>query len=249
MTRTALVLILGLVLFSLTASAQDPGTMDTISLIATVTPDAQASQLKLKLELWVYNDEEILSASMGFFWDNPNLQMDSAVGTPLTTGGFGIGPFYYENADINLTNANKRFLFAGVATGSNFPSGPGGRRLWASYYFTLSSWDEADVINIDTLTFNDASAYLFVSGLGEQFGPFWTGALNIVDPNAPVDLILSDDSLHFSMVQGGSAPTFQEFTITASQVTDFTLSENAPWLLVSPISGNTPRTIRLDINP
>lgn len=249
MTRTALVLILGLILFSFSASAQDPGTMDTISLIATVTPDAQASQLKLKLELWVYNDEEILSASMGFSWDNPNLQMDSAVGTPLTIGGFGIGPFYYENADLNLTNANQRFVFAGVATATNFPAGPGGRRLWASYYFTLSSWVEADVINIDTLTFNDASTYLFVSGLGEQFGPFWTGALNIVDPNAPVDLILSDDSLHFSMVQGSPAPPFQEFTITASQLTDFTLSENAPWLLVSPISGNTPRTIRLDINP
>lgn len=249
MTRTALVLILGLVLFSLSASAQDPGTMDTISLIATVTPDAQAGQLKLKLELWVYNDEEILSASVGFSWDNPNLQMDSAVGTPLTTGGFGIGPFYYENADINLTNANKRFLFAGVATATNFPSGPGGRRHWASYYFTLSSWDESDVINLDTLSFNDASAYLFVSGLGEQFGPFWTGALNIVDPNAPVDLVLSDDSLHFNMVQGQPLPpAFQEFTITASQTTDFTLSENAPWLLVSPILGNTPRTIRVDIN-
>ncbi len=82
--------------------------------------------------------------------------------------------------------------------------------------------------------------------------PIWGGpfCFQIIDPNAPPDLILSQDSLHFSSVQGGPAPAFQEFAITSStpNVVPFTLSENAPWLIVSPINASTPRTIRVDIN-
>ncbi len=250
MARTALVLALAVTMMSFTAKAQDDGIVDTIALIATLTPDAQANQLKLKLELWVFNDEPLTSVGMGFSWDNTSLRLDSVVGTPLTISGFPIGPFFYEDGNLALTNANKRFLFGGVATSTLFSGSAAGRRLWASYYLTLSSWATTDVINLDTLTFNDASAYLFVPESQTPFFPIWAGGLTIIDPNAPVDLLLSKDSLHFNSVQGGPAPPFQEFTITSSggAAVAFTLSENAPWLLVSPVSASTPRTIRLDIN-
>jgi hypothetical protein len=240
---------MAVLMLSIGAAAQDTGVIDSVELIATVTPDAQAAQLRLTLELWVFNDEELAAANMGFSWDNDNLNLDSAKGTSLTTGGFPIGPFFYEDNSLATSNANNRCLFGGVAISPLFPSGAT-RRHWATYYFTLSSWAETDVINIDTLAFNDASVFQLVSGAQVPFIPVWLGGLTIIDPNAPSNLILSNDSLHFNSVQGGPAPAFQEFTITSSTggVVPFTLSENAPWLLVSPILASTPRTIRVDIN-
>lgn len=249
MTRTTLVLTLAVLMLTFTAKAQESGIIDTVSLIATVTPNAQASQLKLKLELWVFNDEQLAAASMGFAWDNPNLTLDSALGSALTISGFAIGPFFYEDNSIALTNANNRCLFGGVAISPLFSASGAGRRLWASYYFTLSSWNNTDEINIDTLFFSDASTYQLVSGAQVSFIPVWTGGLHIIDPNAPSNLILSQDSLHFNTVQGGTAPPFQEFSVTSSNnVVSFTLNENAPWLLVSPINTSTPRNIRVEIN-
>ena len=250
MTRTAWVLVIALLTFAAAVSAQDPGIPDSVELIPTITPDAQTNQLHLRLELWVFNDEELAAANMGFSWDNPNLQLDSAVAPPLTNNGFTIGPFFYEDNSLATTNANQRCLFGGVAIIPLFPGDASGRRHWATYYFTLSSWDEADVINIDTLRFNDASEFQFVLGTQTPFIPNWLGGFTIVDPNAPQDLLLSSDSLHFNSVQGGPAPAFQEFTITASTggAIPFTLSEDAPWLLVSPITGSTPRDIRAEIN-
>jgi len=250
MARTTLVLTLAVLMISFSAKAQESGIIDTVSLIATVTPDAQASQLMLKLELWVFNDERLTAANMGFAWDNPNLVLDSAVGSALTISGFPIGPFFYEENDIAISNANNRCIFGGVAVSPLFTANAAGRRLWASYYFTLSSWQNTDEINIDTLFFNDASIFQFVPASQVPFVPVWTGGLHIIDPNAPSNLILSQDSLHFNTIQGGAAPPFQEFTITSSsgKIVPFTLAENSPWLLVFPISASTPRTIRVDIN-
>ncbi|MCH9024441.1 MAG: BACON domain-containing protein, partial [candidate division Zixibacteria bacterium] len=250
MTRTLIVSIILLGLFAVGVQAQDPGIPDTVELIVTVSPDAQANQLNVLLEVWVFNDEELIAANMGFSWDNPNLTLDSAIASALTDDGFQIGPFFYEDNSIAITNANQRFLFGGVAISPLFSADSSGRRLWASYYFTLSSWNETDQINIDTLEFNDASTFQFVRGDQIPFIPDWFGGLTIIDPNAPSDIVLSKDSLSFSSIEGGPSPAFQEFDISSSsgEIIDFSLSENAPWLIVTPISGNTPRTIRVTIN-
>ena len=250
MTRTLIVAIILLLLFAVGAQAQDPGIADTVELVVTLSPDAQANQLNLQLELWVFNDEELTAANMGFSWDNQNLTLDSAIASALTDDGFGIGPFFYEDNSLAITNANQRFLFGAVAIFPLFPADSSTRRLWGSYYFTLSNWNETDQINIDTLEFNDASAFQFVRGDQITFFPDWFGGLTIIDPNAPSDIVLSNDSLSFSSIEGGPNPAFQEFDISSSsgEIIDFSLSENAPWLIVTPISGNTPRTIRVTIN-
>ena len=250
MTRTLIVSIILLGLFAVGVQAQDPGIADTVELIVTLSPDAQSNQLKVQLEVWVFNDEELAAANMGFSWDNPDLTLDSAVASALTDGGFQIGPFFYEDNSIAISNANQRVLMGGVSISPLFPADPGTRRLWVSYYFTLSSWNESDQINIDTLEFNDASKFQFVRGDQTPFVPVWTGGSKIIDPNAPADIVLSQDSLNFSSIEGGANPAFQEFNITSSsgEIIDFSLSESAPWLIVTPTSGNTPRTIRVEIN-
>ena len=176
--------LLFLALFAIPAFGQDAGTPDTVDLVVSLNPDANANQLNVEVQLWVYNDAGLQASGMGFSWDNPNLQLDSTVTTALG-GSWQIGPFFYENNSLATTNANQRFLFGGVAIFSLFSGDATGRRHWATYYFTLSNWSTTDEINIDTLEFNAASVFLLVSGIGGVYQPIWTGALKITDPNAP----------------------------------------------------------------
>jgi len=171
-------------------AAQDPGIPDTVAMVVSVCPDANAGQLNVQLNLWVYSDSLIVAATAGFTWDESrfpaNLQMDSAVGSQLLIDAFSIGPFYYEDDDIAITNANHRFLIGGARVmGDGLLGDPSGRRLWASYYFTLSSWDESDWIVIDTLWFNVGSQWRFYGkdSLGNtiEYEPEWEGRLAFSD--------------------------------------------------------------------
>ncbi|MCH8028130.1 MAG: T9SS type A sorting domain-containing protein [candidate division Zixibacteria bacterium] len=245
--------LLFLALFAVPAFAQDAGTPDTIDLVVLLNPDANANQLKVELQLWVYNDAELQAATMGFSWDNSNLQLDSAVATPLTNGGFGIGPFFFEGNSIATTNTNQRFLFGGIAIFPLFSGDAAARRLWATYYFTLSNWTTSDEINIDTLEFNDASAFQFVSGIAETYIPNWTGALKITDPNAPVptiDLIVSPDTVSGTAVEAGANPSPDSVDVTEAGGGNigFTVSELISWASVSPLSGTTPDELVVTYN-
>lgn len=72
----------------------------------------------------------------------------------------------------------------------------------------------------------------------------------VINPNAPPELEISVDSMHFNSIEGGANPDFQEFTVTAvsGQAVNFNLEEDSPWLIPTPITASTPRTIRVDIN-
>ena len=243
--------LLFLALFAVPAFAQDAGTPDTIDLVVSLNPDANANQLNVAVQLWVYNDAELFAATMGFSWDNSNLQLDSAVATDLGDQ-WGLGPFFFENTDIALTNANQRFLFGGVAIFSLIP-GAAARRHWATYYFTLSNWTTSDEINIDTLEFNDASAFQFINSNQIPYIPNWTGALKITDPNAPVptiDLIVSPDTVSGTAVEGGANPSPDTVDVTEAGGDNigFTVSELISWASVSPLSGTTPDELVVTYN-
>ncbi|MFH1686172.1 MAG: hypothetical protein ABIE70_01465 [bacterium] len=233
------------------AIAQDEGVPDTVALEFSVVPDFTTNQLLVQADLWVFNDgNNVQGAGMGFSWDNPNMQMDSAVASPVVTGGFEIGPFFYENSDINVTNANLRFLFGGaVMFGAGIPPDPN-RRLWASYYFTMSGWNLGDEINIDTLQFSTSTTYKFVGPGGDYF-PVWAGPLHHHDTAEviPVNLIIIPDSMHFDATEGAGNPASQniEFTTDGDPV-DFTVGESIPWAQVNPVLGTTPQTGLVSVN-
>ena len=186
--RTVLCALWLLALIGSHAAAQDPdpGIPDTVAMVVTACPDASAGSLHVQLDLYVYGDTIIVGASMGFTWDNPNLQMDSAKASALVTSGFDIVSFY-EDGDINKTNDSLRFVFGALRIMKPGVAGdPSGRRLWASYYFTLSSWDQDDWFILDTLRFNVASEWLFVGppkpgGGLYNYQPQWEGRLVIGD--------------------------------------------------------------------
>ncbi len=250
--------LLLLVMSALPAKAQftqdpdDLGAADTVDLVFSVVPDYTTNQLHLQADLWVFNDANPLTgATVGFEWDNPNLQLDSATSTPFVDAGFDLGRFFFENSDIVLSNANQRFLFGGASLFSGGLQGQPTRQLWASYYFTVSTWGSCDSIVIDTLTFNAGSDYRFVTTGNAYYRPYFVGAARTRDTScaAPSNLTLSTDSLYFEGVQGQSSPAPQTFSIGSdNEALAFTLNESASWLSLSPILGNTPRTINVLIN-
>ncbi len=88
---------------------------------------------------------------------------------------------------------------------------------------------------------------------GPDAFPSWGGpySFTIFDPNAPPEpsnLVLSTDSLAFTVVQGGSVAS-QTFDITSDRdPLNFSIVENSSWLVPTPILGTTPRTINAAIN-
>ncbi|MFH1842585.1 MAG: hypothetical protein ABIF77_05215, partial [bacterium] len=242
-----------LILSAVTALAQftqdpnDAGAADTVEMVFSVTPDYTTGQYDVQMDLWVFNDaNSLIGATAGFSWDNASLQMDSAVASPLTDNGFDLGPFFYEDNSLALTNANLRFLFGGALLFGPGVTGAPARQRWASYYFTVGSWDVCDSIALDTLTYSAGTAYKLVSLGNLNYQPYWTGRVVFRDtacvPSA--NLVLSTDSLHFEAVEGSASPAPQSFTVSSDGVPIFmNVSESIAWLAVSPTSGWTTQAV------
>jgi len=232
--------------------AQDPGVADTLVIMANVTPDFTTGSHSLEFQVWVYNDEPLIGATAGFTWDNPNFQLDSAVASPLIDASFEIGPFFFENNDIAVSNANQRFLIGGSALfGTGVPADPSGRRLWATYYFTTSDWQACDEISFDTLRFNSGSAFLFVTTGNVNLIPNFGGGFTVTDTAcAPAaNLVLVPPSLTFATQETGGNPATQAFNVNSDgDPVDFTLTENIPWLSATPGTGNTPQAVTVSID-
>lgn len=245
-------LVLSLTVASVEAGFDGLGAPDTVDLVVTVAPYAAGGQMQLQMDLYVFNDSnDVYGATMGFSWDNPNLQMDSAEATELAKL-FELGPYLYEDSDIDLTNANQRFLFAGAKMfDTGIPPGDT-RRLWASYYFTLSSWNVNDSIVFDTMWYSSSTVYKFIGGQGVgNYFPVFVGGPVIHDPDytEPVNLIVTPDSLGFTSVEGGSNPSGQTFQVASDgDPIFFELNEDANWLIVTPIQGTTVQTINVGVN-
>ncbi|MFQ5500500.1 MAG: FlgD immunoglobulin-like domain containing protein, partial [Candidatus Zixiibacteriota bacterium] len=128
------------------------------------------------------NDSTVAGATMGFSWDNPAMQLDSAVAAPLVISGFEIGPFFYEQGGLALTNTGQRFLFGGSKKiGQGVPGSGSGSRLWGTFYFTLSSWNTLDSITIDTLSFNNGSLWQFSAPGNMAYSPLFSGKVTVHD--------------------------------------------------------------------
>ncbi|RKX29359.1 MAG: hypothetical protein DRP47_02030, partial [Candidatus Zixiibacteriota bacterium] len=225
----------------------DFGVADTIEMVFSVTPDYTTGQYNVQMDMWVFNDSNsLIGGTVGFTWDNSNFQMDSAVASELTVTGFDLGTFLYEDNDINITNANQRFLFGGALIFGPGITGAPERQLWASYYFTTSSWDVSDSLALDTLTYSSGTVYKLVSYGNLNYRPYWAGRVVFHDtayaPSA--NLVLSTDSLHFDAVQGEPSPDPQSYTVSSDGVPlYFNQYESISWLTISPSSGWTTQAI------
>jgi len=151
--------------------ATDPdteGIVDTMDLVVTV----DWIENTVVAEAYCFTDATILGSGIGFSWaaSTAELVMDSAVGTPLFTAV--TIPALYEDDLLATTNANQRFLLGTLDFGSGITGDAGGRRLWATYYFTITNWENDDCVRIDTLTFNSASNNLWIIATGDYYIEF-----------------------------------------------------------------------------
>lgn len=255
--RLFTVVVCLLMLTAISAQAQfvqdddDFGVADTLDMVLSVAPDATTNQLKVQFDLWAFNDSnEVVGATMGFGWDNSNLQMDSASASQLVKDAFTLVLTVYKNNNLTTTNNDQQFNLAGTRSFGN----PGilpdpNRRRWASYYFTLSSWNLADSIVLDTNTYSQSVTYQFGNVDASTYKPYWTGPEIVRDTALPSNLVLSEDTLFYAAEEGGPFPTAQTFDVTSDNAPlAFTLVENAPWIIKSPSSGTTPQTVNVSIN-
>jgi Viral BACON domain len=246
-----LILAVGLCVFLTAPSGftQDAGVRDSCDMVFSVIPDATTGTLKLRADLWVFNDSDKISGfSVPFHWDNTNLQIDSAKTSALTLGAFDYGPFFYEGESIALTNTNHNFLFGGVVKATGIPRSTS-RQLWASYYFTLSAWSATDSIVIDTFQFSDGLPFIFVDEASAEYIPVWKGRKVVRDTASPSNMIVTPDSLHYSGIAGGASPATQSFVVSSdNQQLSISVVEAVSWIIPTPLVGTTPRTVNVAVN-
>lgn len=211
-----LTVILLSALICATAMGQDSGLPDSLKLVLAVPP-GYASNVPVIVECSIFVDiDTLIGTSFGWRWDNPNLKMDSA----KAWGEFdalSIGPFFYEDDNINTTNSNRRALC--TATGSGGPNvvhpNPSGWMRIATYYMTMTTWTTGNTLNIDTLTFNLATDYSFLAEEINlfEYDPVWKGPISISaecncadSNNDNVTNILDLNYLVNRFFRGGPAP-------------------------------------------
>jgi hypothetical protein len=175
-------LLLGAVSASAQQDPDDPGIADTMALVLVAgdQPDANGTKYTFKLELWVYNDSLLKGANGGWSWANSTdpslLTLDSAVAPSYIDTWWDLTYSFYEASTVDpaTSNANDRFLAAFARLFQGAPGDATGRRLWGTYYFSVDpSWSTSDVIQIDTLKFNQNSTWVFINNANVGYQPIW----------------------------------------------------------------------------
>lgn len=198
MKRKLLMALFSVLLLSGAVSAQtgtDNGTPDTVRLVVSNTM-MMGNDLKVTLDLWVYNDVQTLaSIGVGFGWLSPNLVMDSAQFEPVANTAFDFVQFLFLGNDIAQTNAAKQFQFAGSRLlGSGLVMDPAASKHIATYWMTFTNWTINDSIVIDTASVGN-TGYSFVDVVGSKsYFPVFAGTLKHFDPN-DVNVIGGSDNL------------------------------------------------------
>jgi len=162
-----------------TSSENDMGIADSLKLIVSQPPLFVDSLYRLQLDLYLFNDANVVNGlAVGFDWNNPNLRLDSVIFSEQVENSLSLLRIAFESDDIDISNSNQRFLFAGNR--SLFPGlqASASQKLLASYYLSLSQWNASDSIVIDTLTFNEGTTYKVISPVG-TYQPVWQGPLVI----------------------------------------------------------------------
>ena len=110
--------------------------------------------------------------------ENNHESIDSVIFSEQVENSLNLLRVAFESNDIDTSNANQRFLFAGNR--SLFPGlqASASQKLLASYYLSLTEWNASDSIVFDTLTFNEGTTYKVISADG-AYQPVWLGPLVI----------------------------------------------------------------------
>ena len=258
MIRKTVLLLSCLLLFGVSSAlgqfvqdSLDLGAPDEIDMRFPLIPDATTNQDQFYLQVWFFNDSNtVVTAGVGFDWDNPNVRLDSAFVTPTAGIAFNQLRVLYRSQSVDSSNLYQQFQFSGARSTSPGLLPHDTARLMATYCFTVLDWNVGDSIVIDTNAFSAGAVMSFYDTSFQAYIPNWTGRKVIRDTAyvAPSNLQLSEDTLKFNWIQGAIAPSPQSFEVTSdNEPLTFTVTENASWMLRSPSSGTTPKTVDISI--
>jgi hypothetical protein len=174
---TVVILVLGAPAYAqFVQGTYDSLAADTLDFAITTSTGPGANQRRLKLDVYMFDDGNMVRAStMGFCWNNPNLRMDSAVASPFLRDGFDYVLFLYYAGSLSQTNTSRKFLIGGASLAPPMITPAPSRQLWASYYFTATAWSSGDSVVFDTMTYNSGSSYKFVTMNWESYQPYFEG--------------------------------------------------------------------------
>ncbi|MBU1320493.1 MAG: hypothetical protein KKH67_15015 [candidate division Zixibacteria bacterium] len=214
--------------------AQDPGALDTIQ-VGVANVDAGDH---FPVPIRMFNDETVEAISLGFWWNDPDVFLDSV-------SWIGSNAIHISTRPIGIDNVNFSVLI-GVIKIFEAPIQPGDSLL-ATLWFTADGGAVDQIILIDSGFVPPAGTWKFnIGGGAASFGPqYIEGKIIIGDPQPPPEFVVSTGALDFEAFEGGPDPTPQTFSIIngGGQTLNWTAAWNSSWLNVSPPTGTAPSTV------
>jgi len=154
----------------------DLGEQDSVYLVLS-EPEYNGNAYTFCGELFFFNDAQTVgAASMGMYWDNPDVFMDSAVCSAEAIAAFDFVKFVYRDNSIDSTNLYRQFQFAASRIFSTGLQPSPLARHMATYYFRIPYLAPEGAVCIDTAKFSTGTSFVFVDqSHAWSYAPFWGG--------------------------------------------------------------------------
>ncbi|RKX25660.1 MAG: hypothetical protein DRP45_05405 [Candidatus Zixiibacteriota bacterium] len=158
------------------SATQDPNDLVNADsmLFVLSSLNSAGNDSTLVADLYIYNDvQDVITATSGFSWENPNLVMDSARFTPLAQSSFDLIQVVYYANDIDSTNIKRLFQFAGSRMLGNGLAQNAAPQHVATYWFHLNDWTVDDCVCFSYAPFIGGAVMKFVDQALVQYVPIW----------------------------------------------------------------------------
>ncbi len=182
MKLKVLALLAVMLLMSSVAFSQDAGNPDSLKIGTSSVLVVGTPSQTLAVVCSTYVDVNPLGTlQFAFTWNYADMVIDS-IKSSAPFEAMDIGPFYYLDDQIAVSNDSDIAYCSGTSIFTYFPVGANWQHV-ATIYFTVNNWSAArGSITIDTI--QDAqyasTDYLYIpSGGGGDYNPIWKGPLNI----------------------------------------------------------------------
>ncbi|MCD6249886.1 MAG: T9SS type A sorting domain-containing protein [candidate division Zixibacteria bacterium] len=162
----------------------DQGAADSVFMLIkhpSVTGDLGLAEVSL---YFLHDEQNVVAASAGFSWDNPNWLMDSAVWSPQADTTFNLFKSEYYNNSLDSTNAYQRFQCVGLlVSGDGMPTAADPQMI-ITYYFHHVGPDTSGSLCI---ALEDYILLLFVDPANNEYEPIWRG--DVCSPDTRISII------------------------------------------------------------
>lgn len=164
----------------------DFGRADSLYLVMDRIPDAAAEKASFSILLNCTNDANLIRAmAVGFHWDNKDVDLDSAVVSPVAKSSFNFQVSLYRSESRDSSNKYHNFEFFAASMADAGLKQSDVPQLLATYYFSSKSWSKYSVNSVDTQQFSPGTYFTVVTSNRAKYRPFWPGRLTVYDANRP----------------------------------------------------------------